>query len=79
MADREFLWQPSEERVERSQMNTFMRAMGEKNGFAGEWAGLHRWSVEHRDQFWGEMFSLADIKAAKLRWRDYKERRKDED
>ncbi|MCZ6653327.1 MAG: acetoacetate--CoA ligase, partial [Planctomycetota bacterium] len=65
MADREFLWQPSAERIERSQMHTFMRAMSEKHGFAGEWAGLHRWSVEHRDQFWGEMFSLADIKAAK--------------
>ncbi|MCH8913635.1 MAG: hypothetical protein IIA33_08730, partial [Planctomycetes bacterium] len=65
MADREVLWQPSEERVERSQMHAFMRAMGEKYGFAPEWAALHRWSVEHRDQFWSEMLKLASISASK--------------
>ncbi len=65
MADREVLWRPSEERVERSQMHSFMRAMGEKYGFAAEWAALHRWSVEHRGQFWGEMFKLAEISATK--------------
>ncbi|MCH8879803.1 MAG: acetoacetate--CoA ligase [Planctomycetes bacterium] len=63
MADREVLWQPSEERVKRSQMHAFMRAMAEKYGFAAEWAALHRWSVEHRDQFWGEMLILAEIEA----------------
>ena len=63
MADREALWQPSRERVERSQMYAFMRAMGERYGFEPKWSALHRWSVEHREQFWGEMFHLAGIEA----------------
>ena len=63
MADREVLWQPSQERIECRQMYVFMRAMAEKYGFAAEWAALHRWSVEHRDQFWGEMLILAEIEA----------------
>ena len=42
-------------------MYVFMRAMAEKYGFAAEWAALHRWSVEHRDQFWIEMLKLASI------------------
>ncbi len=63
MSSDEVLWMPSRERAERSQMHAFMRAMGEKYGFEPEWAALHRWSVEHREQFWGEMLILAEIEA----------------
>jgi len=59
----ELLWQPSDERIRQTQMYAFMTAMAEKYGFAPDYASLHTWSITHRDQFWGEMFDLADIQA----------------
>ena len=65
MANSEVLWQPSEERVERSQMHAFMQAMGAKYGFGPGWTAMHGWSVAHRDQFWGEMLAVAGINSSK--------------
>ncbi len=61
----EIVWKPSRERVERSQMFAFMRVMADRYGFAADWPALHRWSVEHRDRFWDEMFTLAGIEATR--------------
>jgi len=61
MADETCLWQPSKERIQRSQMFEFMNRMAEQHGFNADWKSLHRWSVEHRDQFWRVMFDLARI------------------
>ncbi|MHC5112506.1 MAG: acetoacetate--CoA ligase [Planctomycetota bacterium] len=61
----EVLWEPTRTRIEHSQMHAFMQSMAEKYDFEPEWAALHGWSVEHRDQFWGEMIELAGINASK--------------
>jgi acetoacetyl-CoA synthetase len=43
-------------------MHAFMTRMADKHGFAADWRSLHGWSIGHRDQFWSEMWKLAEIK-----------------
>ncbi len=63
MTDNDILWQPSEDAVRGTQMYAFMMRMAEAYGFEATWPELHRWSCEHRDIFWQEMFNLAGIEA----------------
>ncbi len=63
MTHAELLWKPSDDRARGSQMHAFMARMAAKYGFAADWPALHRWSVEHRDQFWSEIWTLAAIEA----------------
>ena len=56
------LWQPTDESIRATQMYAFMTRAAEKYGFSADWPSLHLWSVEHRDQFWQEMFDLAEIR-----------------
>jgi acetoacetyl-CoA synthetase len=62
MSDAMLLWTPDSGRIGRSQMHFFMQKMAAKYGFAPDYVSMHRWSVTHRDQFWGEMFGYAGIK-----------------
>ncbi len=65
MQDAELLWQPSPERIQKSQMHAFMTMAAKKYGFAADWPALHRWSVEHRDQFWQELLDFAEVAPTK--------------
>jgi acetoacetyl-CoA synthetase len=65
MTTAEMLWKPSDERIRESQMYQFMSLAAVKYGFAADWRAMHRWSVERRDQFWGEMFGFAQIQTSK--------------
>ena len=65
MQHAELLWQPSQERVEQSQMYRFMRHAAERYGFSPDWPSLHKWSVTHRSEFWREMLDFAQIKPTK--------------
>ncbi len=60
----ELLWQPGDDRVQRSQMYQFMVVTAAKYGFEPNYASMHRWSVSRRDQFWGEMLEFAGIRAS---------------
>ena len=55
------LWQPSRDRVTRSQMWRFMVQMSERHGFDADWPSLHRWSVQHSGVFWQAMLDFAQI------------------
>jgi len=44
-------------------MHGFMAKMATRYGFARDWSSLHQWSVQHRDQFWREMWDFAGIQA----------------
>ncbi len=61
MQNAELLWQPTRERIERSQMHAFMGLMAERHGASTDWLSFHKWSVEHRDLFWGEFLAFAEI------------------
>lgn len=63
---REMLWRPSEERVNASVMKAFEDHLHERHGlsFAG-YRELHRWSVEHPEMFWDELWRFLDIRTSK--------------
>ncbi len=61
MLSAELLWKPSDQRVRASQMHVFMVRQAHKYGFSPDYASMHQWSIERRDQFWKEMFDLAGI------------------
>jgi len=65
MAEARLLWQPSDEQVRHSQMHAFMMQAAEAHGIKPDWPSLHRWSVEHRDAFWKQMWTFAGIHAVR--------------
>ncbi len=62
VSEPELLWQPSQERIRGTQMYAFMTRAAKRYGFAADWPSLHRWSVQHRDQFWQQMLDFSQIK-----------------
>src|SRR3989304_4972093 len=65
MTTAKLLWQPTQERTKKSQMHAFTTKASAKYGFKPDWPSLHRWSVEHREQFWKEMWDFAGIRASR--------------
>jgi len=62
----ELLWKPTEEKIKRSNMYRFMKAVNQKYGQDfNEYAPLHRWSVENIPEFWTTLWEFADIIASK--------------
>jgi acetoacetyl-CoA synthetase len=56
------LWQPSAERIERSNLKAFMRAAKRQWGGAfGDYAELHRWSVDQPEQFWVSVWDFGRV------------------
>src|SRR5579864_5540086 len=47
------LWEPTPERVAATNLRRFMDEAGRRTGRRfGDFAGLHRWSIEDRESFW---------------------------
>ena len=46
------LWTPSAARVERAAITRFAR----EHGLPEDYASLHRWSIEHLEEFWGAVW-----------------------
>jgi len=65
MSMHEILWTPDRTRAERSQMHEFIARMAGRYGFTADYRSAHLWSVEHRDQFWKEMWEFAGIRKSK--------------
>jgi len=60
------LWQPSEERINGTNMYRFMTFINEKyNQNFAEYAPLYQWSIENIPDFWASMWEFAEIKASK--------------
>ncbi|QTA86898.1 acetoacetate--CoA ligase [Desulfonema magnum] len=60
------LWQPSEERINRTNMYRFMNIINEKYGknFT-EYSAFYQWSVENIPDFWASLWDFAEVKASK--------------
>jgi acetoacetyl-CoA synthetase len=60
------LWQPSKERIRRSNMYQFMMFVNERyhKDFA-EYAPLYQWSIDNIPDFWASMWEFAGIKASR--------------
>jgi acetoacetyl-CoA synthetase len=56
------LWQPTAERREATLLAAFMRAAGERWGrnFA-DYGALHRWSIEHPEEFWLSIWEDGEV------------------
>jgi len=59
------LWQPSDERIQSTNMYSFMNFINRKHhqNFR-DYSGLYQWSVENIPDFWAAMWEFADIKAS---------------
>ncbi len=56
------LWRPSQERVASAQLTHFrLRAQREHGLELGDYAALHRWSIEHRAEFWKLVWDFCEV------------------
>ena len=56
------LWAPSPERIAGATITRFMREAGAHHGVQfGDYAALHRWSVDHMEAFWREIWSFCGV------------------
>jgi acetoacetyl-CoA synthetase len=56
------MWQPSPERVAHANLTAFAARVAAKHGVTvADYAALHRWSVEHPEAFWREIWDDAGI------------------
>jgi len=66
MTQSKLLWQPSNERIERSNLRAFMAYAADRAGqtFA-DYAALYRWSVESNQDFWSLLWDWCGVIGAK--------------
>ena len=56
------VWIPSPERVAGANLTHFMRAAGVRwNRTFSDYASLHRWSIEHREEFWVSLWEFSKV------------------
>ena len=58
----EMLWQPSPERIAGANLTCFAALVRERHGVnAGDYAALHRWSIDHRAAFWSAIWEYGAV------------------
>jgi acetoacetyl-CoA synthetase len=56
------MWRPSPQALAAARMTGFMKAANERHGLAlGDYAGLHRWSVDHMEDFWTLLWDFGGV------------------
>ncbi len=57
------IWTPSAARRENASLTAFARSDAATQGFAAsfDYAGLHRWSIEHRAEFWSRVWDFCGV------------------
>ena len=59
----EILWQPSAERIAHTRMDRFRRLCNQRLGLdLDDYPALHRWSIEHREDFWQAIVDFFDVR-----------------
>jgi len=57
------IWQPAPERVAAARLTDFMRRAAERWGRRfDDYAGLHRWSIEHPEEFWVSVWEFGEVR-----------------
>ena len=65
MSPTEPLWQPTEERLERSNLTRYARWLADERGVTSEgYEELWRWSVHNLEDFWGSIWDFFEVQAA---------------
>ena len=58
----EMLWRPSPERIAGANLTRFAALVRERHGVdAGDYATLHRWSIENRAAFWSMVWEYGEV------------------
>ena len=58
----EMLWQPSPERIAGANVTRFAALVRERHGMdTGDYAALHRWSIENRAAFWSAVWEYGAV------------------
>lgn len=61
------LWRPSENQVKHSQLEAFRhRAENASRLELPDYQALHRWSIDHRAEFWQLIWDVCEVHSAKL-------------
>ncbi|RLJ65136.1 acetoacetate--CoA ligase [Sulfurisoma sediminicola] len=56
------VWQPSAERIAAANMTAFMREAASRwNRVFADYAELHRWSIEHPEEFWVSLWEFGGV------------------
>ena len=56
------LWRPSAERIAGAEITRFTAFVKQAwQVDAGDYQALHRWSVEHPEQFWDALWGFAEV------------------
>ena len=60
------LWQPTEERINQSNMGRFQRAVAQQTGLPiSDYESLYQWSVDHPEAFWASLWQHTELRASK--------------
>jgi acetoacetyl-CoA synthetase len=62
----ELLWEPSERAIEEAQVTQFARQVVRKHKLeANSYPEFYRWTVDHPEQFWSELWEFANVVASR--------------
>lgn len=62
----EMLWQPTEDRIRRTNMHRFMNWVNSRHGMEiRDYPALYEWSVNHIEDFWAAVWEFADIRGSR--------------
>ncbi len=59
------LWQPSQQRIQQSNLNGFIQWVTASHPQVHDYDSLYRWSVEHSDQFWSSLWDFSGVISAR--------------
>jgi acetoacetyl-CoA synthetase len=60
------LWQPTEARINQSNMERFQRAVAQQTGLPiSDYESLYQWSVDHPEAFWASLWQHTELRASK--------------
>ena len=59
------LWQPTEERINQSNMERFQRAVAQQTGLPiSDYKSLYQWSIDHPEAFWASLWQHTEVSAS---------------
>ena len=61
------LWQPDSNSIEQANITQFAKQVGSRYNISlNTFDQLHRWSVDHSEAFWQEVWQFCDVRSSKL-------------
>ena len=59
------VWQPTEARINQSNMERFQRAVAQQTGLPiSDYKSLYQWSIDHPEAFWGSLWQHTEVRAS---------------